>query len=286
MPDPNTFLLEIDRAEAVTAIRHALTAAGIPYETGVKGGASPWVAFFVPWDRLEQAKRVTAPFSDPTDDPSFDEVEDDRSIDPLAAVDAVQGFPWGPVQAVAALALGHMWLVFWSSGLLRFGRDLLPLGSIVQGTTLQEPWRLLTSIFLHVDLRHAAWNAVSMLVFAVPLIAYLGYRKTAAIYLAAGLGGGVTALAFAGTGASIVGSSGAVVGLFGAWIVLTLSRARHAVSGWRVRVRTLGIALLVLPSLISPTTSTGQSISVSSHMGGLLTGMLIGALISQRLLKR
>ena len=84
----------------------------------------------------------------------------------------------------------------------------------------------------------------------------------------------------------IVGSSGAVAGLFGAWVVLTLRAARHATLGWRARVRTLGIALLFLPSLINPSTSDGRPVSVSSHMGGLLTGMTVGALLSNRMLRR
>ena len=82
------------------------------------------------------------------------------------------------------------------------------------------------------------------------------------------------------------GSSGAVAGLFGAWLVLTLSRTHLEPLIGRARMRTMGIAMLMLPSLISPITSTGQSVSVSSHLGGLATGGVIGALISLGLLRR
>ena len=44
--------------------------------------------------------------------------------------------------------------------------------------------------------------------------------------------------------------------------------------------------MLVLPSLLSPMTATGQSVSVSSHVGGLATGMLIGVLLSSGMLLR
>ncbi len=104
------------------------------------------------------------------------------------------------------------------------------------------------------------------------------------IYFAAGIGGGITAMGFAHPGAVIVGSSGAVAGLFGAWVVLALRRARRATMTGRARIRTLGIAMLVLPSLLSPITSSGQSVSVSSHIGGLTTGMVIGVLISRGML--
>ena len=74
--------------------------------------------------------------------------------------------------------------------------------------------------------------------------------------------------------------------LFGAWLVLTLSRTHLEPLIGRARMRTMGIAMLMLPSLISPITSTGQSVSVSSHLGGLATGGVIGALISLGLLRR
>ena len=70
-----------------------------------------------------------------------------------------------------------------------------------------------------------------------------------------------------------------MAGLFGAWVVLTLRRPPVDALPPAI-FRTLGIALLVLPSLIKPVTPSGQSISVSSHMGGLATGMLIGAILS------
>jgi membrane associated rhomboid family serine protease len=119
-----------------------------------------------------------------------------------------------------------------------------------------------------------------MLVFAVPLLSSLGYLRSGSIYLASGLGGGLAAVSFSDPGSLIIGSSGAVAGLFGAWIVLRLRQSRHEPLGRRARFRALGIALLVLPSLITPTTAAGQPVSVSAHLGGLVTGMLIGALLS------
>jgi membrane associated rhomboid family serine protease len=151
---------------------------------------------------------------------------------------------------------------------------------------VDEPWRLVTSLFLHVDPAHVFWNGASMMVFAVPLLTDLRLGRTALIYFASGIGGGITALQFARAGTLIAGSSGAVAGLFGAWVVLTLSRTRLEPLSRRARIRTIGIAMLFLPSLLSPITSTGHSVSVSSHLGGLATGMAIGALISTGLLRR
>ena len=84
----------------------------------------------------------------------------------------------------------------------------------------------------------------------------------------------------------IIGSSGAVAGLFGAWVVVTFRWARREALERRARIRTMGIALLFLPSLLNPVTSSGQPISVSSHLGGLATGMVVGALLSSRMAPR
>lgn len=288
--EPQAFLLETDRPEEVVAVRHALTAAGIPYQTGLKAESPPWVIFFVPYLRLHAAQQIaTGLVSSPLepDASAFDDdgnADDDESGRPIPA--ALQQFPWGPLQAVAALAMGHLALVFGSALWQRSGFDLLARGGIVHEATRTEPWRLLTSLFIHVDPAHVMWNAVSMMVFAVPLIGYLGYARTAGIYTAAGLGGALTAWVLSNPGSTIVGSSGAVAGLFGAWIVWTLRQAPRGGLGWRARIRTLGIALLVLPSLITPTTANGDPISVSSHLGGLITGMLIGAVLSGSLIRR
>jgi membrane associated rhomboid family serine protease len=188
-------------------------------------------------------------------------------------------FPWSPVLAVAALIALHLALTL-------PGNSLWRRAALLRGVTREEPWRLLTSLFLHSDAAHVLWNGASMLVFAVPLLIELGYASTALVYLTAGAGGALTALAFASPGTMILGSSGAVAGLFGAWVVLTLRRSAEHVLSWRSRIRTLGVALLVLPSLLSPITRSGKPISVSSHLGGLATGMLIGAVISSRLVSR
>jgi membrane associated rhomboid family serine protease len=203
-----------------------------------------------------------------------------------ATTTALPPFPTGPVLAVAALVLFHFALVIWRIESYPGGESLLRKGGLLAGGTAEEPWRLLTSLFLHVDMRHVFWNGVSTLVFAVPLLTYLGFPRSALIYLGAGVGGGIAALAAAPPGPLIVGSSGAVAGLFGAWVVLRFRSARYAEISWRARVRAAGVGLLVLPTLLNPTTPAGQPVSVSSHLGGLVTGMLVGALISGSLLPR
>jgi rhomboid protease GluP len=169
--------------------------------------------------------------------------------------------------------------VFWIGGPFPPGRELLLRGGLLHEAVRSEPWRLVTSLFLHSGPSHVLWNGLALLVFAVPLLERLGLVRCAAIYLCSGIGGGLTAAWFADAGTLIIGSSGAVAGLFGAWVVIRLRLSRSSTLTGRERIRTLGIAMLVLPSLVQPVTSDGRSVSVSSHLGGMLTGMAIGVVL-------
>jgi rhomboid protease GluP len=190
------------------------------------------------------------------------------------------------VLIVAAVIALHLLLVLAVDAGLLSRQAIVEQGALRRGATLVEPWRLVTSLVLHSSVRHVLANGLSMLVFAVPLLGWVGLPRAAMVYLAAGIGGGITAVALADFGVSILGSSGAVAGLFGAWVVLALERASLADLPGRARLRTAGIALLVLPSLVNPLTAEGRPVSVSSHLGGALTGMLVGMALSRGWLHR
>ncbi len=263
----------------------ALDQAGIPYRSGLLASEPPQVLISVPADRIEQARKLVEPmlWGRAAGDGGN---EDDEEIEEAPSDSRPTPFPWGFVGAVGSLIALHVGIVAWMIAPVAPGRELLRAGGLLKGGMSEEPWRLISALLLHVDFSHAIWNGVSMLVFAMPLLAYVGYLRTGTIYLAAGIGGAFTALGLAGDGQLIVGSSGAVAGLFGAWIVIALSRTRRTSMPRRARIRTVGIALLVLPSLLSPINSKGHRVSVSSHIGGLATGMVIGAAISGSLLAR
>jgi membrane associated rhomboid family serine protease len=190
--------------------------------------------------------------------------------------DRRNAFPWGPIRVVAVLFLAHMAIVLELVGgnpdFMRFSR----LGGLIAGKVTEQPWRLLSSLFIHADPSHVFWNGLSMLVFAVPVILDIGYLGAAVVYLAGGVVGGITGAMAVPEGVVLFGSSGAVSALFGTWIAITLLRARQSGLPRRARIRVIGLSLLILPTLVNPMTSTGQSISVAAHLGGLGTGIVAG----------
>ncbi|HET9299804.1 MAG TPA: rhomboid family intramembrane serine protease [Candidatus Polarisedimenticolaceae bacterium] len=183
-------------------------------------------------------------------------------------------FPWGAFRLCAGLALLHLVLVTVLVGPRPTLTHLLHLGALQGDRLFSEPWRLLTSLFLHADVLHAAWNGLALVAFGVPVAERWGVGRTSAIYLGAGIGGGLIAVLQEGAATVILGASGAISGLFGAWLVDRVGWLRRRRTR-RDIVRVIGIGLLYLPALLNPATPEGGRISVAAHVGGLLAGALL-----------
>lgn len=100
-------------------------------------------------------------------------------------------------------------------------------GANVGGLTFTgEPWRLLTSMFVHAGFLHLAFNCLALLEIGGVVERRLGAWRTLAIYLLAGLGGAYASARWHSFSVS-VGASGAIFGLLAALIVLGyLARGR------------------------------------------------------------
>jgi membrane associated rhomboid family serine protease len=145
-----------------------------------------------------------------------------------------------------------------------------------------EPWRFLTSAFAHGSLMHIAFNMYALWVMGTYLEPMLGRARFVAIYLLSALGGSVMYLLFA-TPPTVsevaagdyglwwtpaVGASGAVFGLFGAFLVLQRRLGRSA-AGMYVIIGINAVIGFVLPN-----------IAWQAHLGGLLTGAAAAAAIA------
>jgi len=129
-------------------------------------------------------------------------------------------------------------------------------------------WRLITSAFLHVQVLHIAFNMFALYVLGPPLERLVGQLRMVGIYLTTGLAGSVTVLWLGDPRIPTVGASGAVFGIFGAAIVLMRSRGYDISSLATV----LGINLVI--------TFAVPNISWQAHIGGLLVGLVLGAMLA------
>lgn len=129
-------------------------------------------------------------------------------------------------------------------------------------------WELISSTFLHFAFLHIALNMVGLWIFGGFLESQLGRWRFLGLYLVTGFIGSVGVYLLADPASVSYGASGAVFGLFGAAFVLILKRRGDI---------TYLVVLLVLNLVVS---FTVPNIAWQAHVGGLLSGALIGAVYS------
>ena len=143
-----------------------------------------------------------------------------------------------------------------------------------------EFWRLFTALFLHYNILHLVFNLFALYVLGPSLERTIGAVRFAACYLIAGIGstGGVVLLTLIKIvrPAELVGASGCVMGIVGAWAGF-LVRHRHV---WQAKQRLLNILLIIVIQVLFDI-STPQ-VSTSAHLCGLVTGFGIGLLVAPK----
>lgn len=140
---------------------------------------------------------------------------------------------------------------------------------------LVEPWRYVTSMFLHGSVQHLLFNMFALMVFAPPLERLLGWWRYVLLYLLSGvIGNFVSALVITGTQFSL-GASGAIYGIYGAYLFIALLRKGMMDKGSEKTVYTI-----LIFGVIYSFVSTG--IDLWAHIGGALGGFLLYALMDKR----
>jgi rhomboid protease GluP len=138
-----------------------------------------------------------------------------------------------------------------------------------------EWWRLLTCVFVHGGLIHIAFNMWCLWNLGALCESLYGRWTYVAIYLICGVGASLTTAAWNPFRAS-VGASGAIFGLAGALLAAfklgEFSVPRGALSG---TLRSLG-AFVVYNLLFGLL----PGIDNTAHIGGLITGLIVGGLIA------
>lgn len=138
-----------------------------------------------------------------------------------------------------------------------------------------EPWRLLTSAFLHSQgfILHIALNMYMLWIFGQALEPLLGRLRFLAVYILSAIGGSVGYLALTpvlppGGPVGVVGASGAIFGLFGAMLVVQRHRGGDTRQLW-VLIAINGVIGFLVPQ-----------IAWQAHLGGLITGALCAAILA------
>jgi len=154
--------------------------------------------------------------------------------------------------------------------MLRFGAMYVP-NFVIE----KEYYRIFTSMFLHFDFQHLMNNMVTLLVVGSYLEPVIGKVKFLIIYILSGLGGSVLSLVselLSGDYAISAGASGAIFGLTGALLALTILN-RGNIAG----ITKQGMLIMIGISLYNGFVSTG--VNNLAHIGGLISGFIVTILI-------
>jgi membrane associated rhomboid family serine protease len=139
-----------------------------------------------------------------------------------------------------------------------------------------EWWRIFSAALLHASVMHILFNMYALYLFGPRLEQQVGSPAFAALYLASAGAGGAAAYVLLGTTSTtpLVGASGAIFGLFGAWIFVAW-KMRNTPGG-----RSMFTNLMVLLGINLALPLFIPNIAWEAHMGGLAAGFAIAYLWS------
>src|SRR6202790_3724469 len=171
---------------------------------------------------------------------------------------------------VMALASGSI-MDFNGEVMVRFGANFGPF------TLSGEWWRLFTYMFLHGGLMHIAFNMWCLWDLGALCESLYGRWTYAAIYLITGVAAGLASVGW-NPGTLSVGASGAIFGLAGA-LIASFYLGEFSVPRVAIQGTLRSLLFFVGFNVLFGTMMSG--IDNAAHGGGLVSGLILGALIAR-----
>ncbi len=129
-------------------------------------------------------------------------------------------------------------------------------------------WRLLTYQFIHGSFSHLFFNMYALAYIGLMVEHKLSAKKYLTIYILSGICGGVLSM-FYHTDGFMVGASGAIMGMFGAFLALLVGKAFEKNATKAMLISTISVTLIMLLNGLR------GGIDNAAHIGGLVFGFLI-----------
>jgi membrane associated rhomboid family serine protease len=144
-----------------------------------------------------------------------------------------------------------------------------PNGDLV-GIAAGQNWRLVSSMFLHAGLLHIAFNAYALWIFGTVVEEELGSLRFLLIYFTTGILASAASFAFGPLSVPAVGASGAIFGIFGAFVTYNYRRRHLAIAAARLRA---AVTIVVINMVLALSI---QGIDWRAHVGGFFAGLFAG----------
>jgi rhomboid protease GluP len=168
---------------------------------------------------------------------------------------------------IAINVVAFLWEI--GTGGLKSDAALLAHGALYGPAVVEghQYWRIVSGAFLHGGWLHIGANMWALYQVGTLVERFLGGPRMLAIYVLSMIGSGIAVVVFS-PDALTVGASGAIFGLFGALVGI----------GLRLGKPGRGLVAQVIPIILINLviTWTVPNISAAAHVGGLITGFIVG----------
>lgn len=154
------------------------------------------------------------------------------------------------------------------------GEVLINWGAMT-GSLLQvgQYYRLITPMFIHIGFEHLLMNMLTLYFVGIYVEKIFGHTKFLIIYFIAGFGGNLASATWLSNSIS-AGASGAIFGLFGAFLMLGENYRKIPFFKDQARTFLIFIGLNLVFDFLP-----NSGIDVFGHLGGLLFGFLSAYII-------
>jgi membrane associated rhomboid family serine protease len=137
---------------------------------------------------------------------------------------------------------------------------------------LMQPWRFVTAVFLHGGLLHIGFNMWVLMDIGPLLEELYGSARFVFLYVATGIFGYVVSSFF---GNFSIGGSGALLGLIGAMLAVTMGRKSESMRMLRGQIIRWLIYIAIFGLFF-------HGIDNYAHAGGLIAGFILGKIMADR----
>jgi rhomboid protease GluP len=152
-------------------------------------------------------------------------------------------------------------------------QDLLSWGGNRRLETMNgDWWRLVTSMFIHSGVMHLALNIGGLVIAAIFIEPLLKWKNYIILYVVSGICGSLCSIWWHTNSVSI-GASGAIFGLYGAFIGIFLTASEKEKIGSEI------IKFVLIFVGINLIWGLAGGVDNAAHLGGLISGAAIGALL-------
>jgi len=150
-------------------------------------------------------------------------------------------------------------------------------------------WTLISSMFVHGGILHLAGNMLFLWIFGDNVEDALGHARYLVFYFLCGVSAGlVQILANPASRIPLVGASGAIAGVLGAYALLYPTARVQTLVFLFIFIRIIPLPAILLLGLwfllqvVAAPSGSGAGVAFFAHIGGFLAGMVLVGLMANR----